>query len=1130
MKTKRILFGGVVAFAACLAAKDVTPALEAGEVATAKLQAAIDATSAAGGGTVVVPVGTWVTGGLALKDNVTLRVPKGATLLGATNRVDYTVGGALFTTRDAANVAIEGEGTIDGRGDFFPFTANGKRYRPHLIDFFNCRNVRVEGLTLRQAGTWMLHPRKCDGVTIRGLRMFNHANQCGDGIDISSRNVLVENCEIDADDDAIVFKTMEPDIVVENVEVRNCRLASICNFIKFGTETHGVTRNVNVHDCELVPPMASAVLDWTKNTPGCTNRLTGLAGLAFECVDGGRLENVTVRNVRGCGMHTPIFVRLGRRNEAKRGNESVLRDVLVENYEALAESRIACSITGVPGLRPRGITLRNVTLIQQGGGSAMDLLKEVPEKEKAYPECHMFNRQALPAYGFYIRYADDVRFENVRLDYAAKTEVRPAFHLDDASNITWDAACSFKAPSDGSARIVRMTEELRAANARAYREALVRPDGFFACPPAWGDRKPPLLVCLGMARKEAPMPVEQLETLTARRLAVMMPYATDVGGVLDMLAQVRGRVDSACVYLRGEGPAAKLALDVLAARPEAFAGASVVSLATPADANLARVTGARVELVAGLRDPNLRATLEAWNALAPAAVQFTPDEVEGLLKMKRLLPGMKPAPYLAGYNDCGRPARLVREAEGMRLILTDTGRVGVFLPTVDRLLGLPSAPPVALGAALPADADVTLTAKGEVVAARGGRVSNVVVGKADDGNLSISFAFAPERADGTLNLTVKGLYPRNWVVQSDGWTLGKWLDEQFARGIRLAHARAGVYTISKKFGATRPKDWDDLWAKLFVRVRSSLDGTLQPCYFWAPDAARTQEVPLVVGLHTWSGDYRQVEHYRTVLDYARWKGWAMVGPNFRGPNSTPPACGGEPAVQDIVDAIDYAKAQVKIDPKRVYIVGGSGGGHMTLLMLGRHPEIFAGAAAFCPITDLARWHADSLLKHPGRVARYAAMMEGACGGTPAEKPEEYRRRSPLTWLARAKAAGVPTYIVTGIHDGWTGSVPVGHAMRGFNALADAADVFSEADIGAIEETRLVPAALAYAGARDPFYGERNRIHVRRTSANVRFTLMEGGHGGNYAAALDFLSRQIKGRPADFTLPATGKGGEEALGK
>ena len=156
-------------------------------------------------------------------------------------------------------------------------------------------------------------------------------------------------------------------------------------------------------------------------------------------------------------------------------------------------------------------------------------------------------------------------------------------------------------------------------------------------------------------------------------------------------------------------------------------------------------------------------------------------------------------------------------------------------------------------------------------------------------------------------------------------------------------------------------------------------------------------------------------------------------------------------------------------------------------------------------------------------------MESACGGTPAEKPEEYAHRSPLTWLARAKALKVPAYICTGIHDGWKGSVPVGHSLRGFNALADEKYSISEEDISYFEANQAVPAALA-SKWDDPFYGTKNRIHFRGTSANVRFTLFEGGHGGNYPAGLDFLARQEKGKPADFTLPSTGKGREEALGK
>ena len=340
-------------------------------------------------------------------------------------------------------------------------------------------------------------------------------------------------------------------------------------------------------------------------------------------------------------------------------------------------------------------------------------------------------------------------------------------------------------------------------------------------------------------------------------------------------------------------------------------------------------------------------------------------------------------------------------------------------------------------------------------------------------------------------------------------------------------AMSAATLLAKAAGKVKAKEpfGDDL----LVQVKSSLDGTMQPCWFWAPEKAKDEAVPLIVGLHTWSADYTYKSHYAAALNYAKAHGWAMVGPNFRGANRTPPACGADAAVQDIVDAVEYAKGRVKIDAKRICIIGGSGGGHMTLLMAGRHPEIWAGCAAFCPITDVARWHADSLLNHPGRGKGYAKMLEQACGGKPEEKPDEYRHRSPLTWIDNARKAGVPVYIVTGIHDGWKGSVPVGHSFRAFNALADEKDRVSEDQIKAIEDTQSVPESIAYKGPRDPFYSPKG-IHFRGTSANVRFTLFEGGHGGNYAAGLDFLSRQVKGRPADFTLPSTGKGREEALGK
>ena len=336
-----------------------------------------------------------------------------------------------------------------------------------------------------------------------------------------------------------------------------------------------------------------------------------------------------------------------------------------------------------------------------------------------------------------------------------------------------------------------------------------------------------------------------------------------------------------------------------------------------------------------------------------------------------------------------------------------------------------------------------------------------------------------------------------------------------------------IEAIGRWWGKDRPSNWKD-WAERLHEFRSTLDGTPQLCYFWKPETSAA--VPLVVGLHTWSCDWRQLSHYETVLKYAQAHGWAFVGPDFRGPNNHPEACGGDAAVQDIVDAVRFAQGRAKIDAKRIYIIGGSGGGHMTLLMLGRHPEIFAAGAAFCPITDLARWHDDSLADHPGRGRHYAGMLEKACGGSPDVHAADYAARSPLSWLPRIRTEDVKAYICTGIHDGWQGSVPVGHSFRAFNALCASSDAVSETDIAEIERMQQVPDGLVSEKADDPFYDRKRRVHFRRTSGNVRLVLFEGGHAGNFPAGLDFLSRQAKGRPVDWTFPAAATGSAEQLSR
>ena len=299
--------------------------------------------------------------------------------------------------------------------------------------------------------------------------------------------------------------------------------------------------------------------------------------------------------------------------------------------------------------------------------------------------------------------------------------------------------------------------------------------------------------------------------------------------------------------------------------------------------------------------------------------------------------------------------------------------------------------------------------------------------------------------------------------------------------------------------------------KMAVDVTSTKDGTPQKVVYYQPESAAKNlagpAVPLLVFLHTWSGS---IEQGPMLVGLAKQRGWVMIAPAFRGINNHPEACASDLASQDIVDAVEYAKSHARIDTDRIYLVGGSGGGHMSLVMSARTPDLWAGVSAWVPISDLTAWHVEST----ARKNNYAKMIEQCCGGKPGPATEaEYRHRSPLFHLAAAK--GVPLDINTGIHDGHTGSVPVSHSLHAFNVLAAPDKQVSVADIDFMVREQKIPAALATETQTDP---ERQKATLfRRSSGNARVTVFEGGHDSEPSAALEWLSRQRKGQPADWSL-------------
>ncbi|MCA9232196.1 MAG: PmoA family protein [Planctomycetales bacterium] len=360
----------------------------------------------------------------------------------------------------------------------------------------------------------------------------------------------------------------------------------------------------------------------------------------------------------------------------------------------------------------------------------------------------------------------------------------------------------------------------------------------------------------------------------------------------------------------------------------------------------------------------------------------------------------------------------------------------------------------------------------------------------------------------------EGLLPAQPVVLATGAKLKLRYGIYFHSGDTQGGSVADAY---RQFVAQPSLD-EELGGVREVEYRSSIDGTSQPAMFYAP--ASDQQVPLLVTLHTWSGDYTQ-DFHRACESWCQEKGWAYIHPNFRGPNVRPEATGSEMAVQDIVDATRFAIRQANVDPTRIYLVGTSGGGYMSLLMAGRHPELWAGVSSWVPISDLAAWYRQS--KSAG--THYWETIAASCGGAPGDSPEvdrQYLIRSPLTYLKNARSVSLD--INAGIRDGHEGSVPVSQSLRAFNEIAHAPDRFSDEEIQSIVNAAEVPEQLQEE-IIDPSYGERRPL-LRRHAGRARVTLFDGGHELIPAAALEWLEEQILVAPpqsgvGNTQLPAKG---------
>ena len=398
---------------------------------TAAIQRAIDAASQAGGGTVVVPAGRYLSGTVRLKSYVTLRLDNGATLLASPDSADFEpyeplpftsvsdnettyFRHALILGENVRNIAITGQGIVDGN--------RAKRGGPKTIAIKLCQHVAIRGITVQNSPNYSISFWGTDFVDVDGVTILNGYS---DGIDPdSSRFVRIANTYIDCYDDAICPKAspsmgMENRRGVEHLTVVNCVLRTNCSNFKFGTESSGDLKNVAFSNVAMYPR------DQGRRP---------IAGIALESVDGANIDGVVISNITMDGVQAPIFIRLGNRGRGLMPPvPGTVRNVSIHNVNA-RNATVTSSVTGLAGHPVRHVTLSSVQL-NMAGGHQEPLTLDVPEHEAKYPEATMFG--TLPSFGLYARHVDGLVLTGLQTRWEAP-DARPSLIFDDVRDLTLD--------------------------------------------------------------------------------------------------------------------------------------------------------------------------------------------------------------------------------------------------------------------------------------------------------------------------------------------------------------------------------------------------------------------------------------------------------------------------------------------------------------------------------------------------------------------------------------------------------------------------------------------------------------------------------------------------------------------
>jgi len=438
---------------------------------TALIHQSIQKAAAEGGGTIYFSAGEYLTGALHLKNNITIHIESGAVIRFSDNFDDYlpfvqmrwagTVMKSfspLFYAINAENLTICGRGKIDGQGakwwaelgrlkhitdDNHPLTKyqqmwidanpgfppsptlesfNQKKfYRPSCIQLFQCKDIRIEGITIVDSPFWTINPEFCDNITIDGVTIKNPpANAPNtDGINPSScSNVHISNCHLETGDDCIVIKSgLDADgrkwgKPSKNITITNCTMLAGHGGVVIGSEMSGDVRNITIANC---------VFDGT-NIGIRMKSARGRGGV----VEGIRVNNIVMNNIRNNAFEIDLLYSFsdGSKNpEPVSERTPIFRNIHISNITGININRIGL-IRGIEEMPVGEVSFNNINMAGNEGFRAMTARNI---------QFHNVDFAVIKGASFDIANCKDIVFNNVR----SKTPItgQPVILINNTKNV-----------------------------------------------------------------------------------------------------------------------------------------------------------------------------------------------------------------------------------------------------------------------------------------------------------------------------------------------------------------------------------------------------------------------------------------------------------------------------------------------------------------------------------------------------------------------------------------------------------------------------------------------------------------------------------------------------------------------